>query len=152
MLFLIYTFSQVYAGFTHNSSTSQSQETSKVGKCLKLSAVLQRILRPIPKATIVWEQGLSHCERLSNLGNIITDLTFFKALDIHLKVFNNLNTQEKRSFTLQLSSNVLVYIRLRLRHLIAQERENTLNSMEFSRSFIRHKFYIMNTIFFPFKK
>lgn len=55
MLFLTHTFGQVYVCFTHNSSTQQSQERPKVGKCLKLSAVRQRVLRPIPKAAIVWE-------------------------------------------------------------------------------------------------
>lgn len=92
VLFLTHSFSQVYAGFTHNSSMRQSQERSKVGKCLKLSAVLQRVLRPIPKATIVWEWGLIHCEHLSDLGNIITDLTFFQSTLHPSKDFNNLNT------------------------------------------------------------
>lgn len=92
MLFLTRIFGQVYAGFTHNSSARQSQERSKVGKCLKLSAVLQRVLRPIPKATIVWEQGLLHCGHLCNLGNIITDLVFFQSTLHPSKDFNSLNT------------------------------------------------------------
>lgn len=71
---------------------SSPQERSKVGKGLKLSAVLQRVLRHIPKATIVWEQGPIHCGHLSDLWNTIADLTLLQSTLHPSKDFNNLNT------------------------------------------------------------
>lgn len=49
-------------------------------------------------------------------------------------------------------AKLFIYSSTFFQYLIAQEMENALNSMDFCRSFICHKFYITKTIFFLFKK